>query len=79
MTDFVFERVVQELNRRCGLREGFSNVERVRKGVLENSLVFETTVGEVTGSVLWENEDLIIFIGDQVVTLSLLDFLGRPN
>ena len=79
MVDYIFEMVIERLNRCCGLGKGFPNVQRVRKGMLDNNLVFETTLGEVNGSVIWDDENLVIYIGDQVVTLSLLDFLGRSN
>ena len=78
MDELIFDEVVDRFNQLCQSNTGFPNVLGVRRDT-ENKVLFQTTSGEAKGSLRLDGADLVILIGGQIITISLVRFMGRSN
>ena len=78
MDESILDLAVEKLNLLCSSGRWFPNVLSVR-GELPDKLVFETVFGQTKGSVQLEDDNLIMTLGNQKVTIPISDFLGKSN
>ena len=78
--ELIFEQVINRLNQLSQASEKFLGILGVRRNVSRaGELIFDTSVGEVKGSLRLEGENLVIVLETQEVSLPLVDFFGKPN
>ena len=78
MNEIILNLVVQRLNQLCLENPETSFFLGVRR-ISGQNILFRTAFGEVQGFLKQEGSDLVIGLGNQILTIPLGDLLGKSN